>query len=82
MAKTVKAMPESKRASRYPWSEWLNGEVWELEPGVDFDCDPDSMRQQMYQAAAAADLSATTREFEGKVYIQATKKPTKRGAKK
>jgi hypothetical protein len=21
---------------RYPWDEWLNGEVWQLERGVDY----------------------------------------------
>jgi hypothetical protein len=39
MAKKLDAMPVVKsgsQANRYPWDEWLNGEVWQLERGTDF----------------------------------------------
>ena len=74
MARKVKEMPVSHRASRYPWDEWMDGNIWELSPGKDFECSLPSMRQQVYQAAANAELSATTREHEGKLYIQVTER--------
>ena len=77
MARTVKEMPASTRGSKYPWGDWFDGQVWELTPGKDFDCNVDSMRQQAYQAAGAAGVSVTTRERDEKLYIQTTKKKGK-----
>ena len=75
MARTVKEMPESQRGQKYPWNEWFNGKIWELTSGEDFVCDPDSMRQQTYQAASKLGLSAKTRVTEdGKVFIQVTER--------
>lgn len=31
-------------ADRYPWDEWLDGDVWDLEPGKDFHVKTQSMR--------------------------------------
>ena len=28
---------------RYPWDEWLDGQVRRLKAGVDFQCSPDSL---------------------------------------
>lgn len=29
---------------KYPWAEWLDGDVWDLEPGKDFHIKTQSMR--------------------------------------
>ena len=38
MAKVVNSMPPRSRGRSflYPWDDWLNGQVWELRQGVDF----------------------------------------------
>ena len=35
MARKLEAFPAAK-GSRYPWAEWLDGSVWELVQGDDF----------------------------------------------
>lgn len=52
--------PDREWASRglYPWDEWLDGSVWELEEPEDFNC----ARVSLLNAAVSA---ATTRS--GKV---------------
>jgi hypothetical protein len=37
MANQLTEFP-SKPRRRYPWDEWLNGEVWQVQQGEDFDC--------------------------------------------
>jgi hypothetical protein len=36
MARKVEAFPKAPDSSRYPWEEWLDGDVWELAQGEDF----------------------------------------------
>jgi len=42
MAKTLDSFDFTlaKASRRYPWTEWLDGRVWQLEAGVDFTCRP------------------------------------------
>lgn len=35
----------------YPWSLWLNGDVWQLTQGVEFHCTPGALRSMAYRAA-------------------------------
>jgi hypothetical protein len=44
VAKRVKPFPEPLRNSKYPWVTWLDGEIWELVPGEDFDGKPTNFR--------------------------------------
>jgi hypothetical protein len=44
MAKKVDAFPDQARSSKYPWDEWLDGGVWELVPGKDFEAKPMTFR--------------------------------------
>ena len=44
MARRVKAFPELARPTKYPWGDWLDGEVWELKSGEDFDGKPANFR--------------------------------------
>ena len=36
MARKLDEFPSLRSESRYPWGEWLDGSVWELEQGRDF----------------------------------------------
>jgi hypothetical protein len=44
MARRVDAFPEVPSQSKYPWDEWLDGSVWELAPGDDFQGKPATFR--------------------------------------
>jgi len=43
MAKKLEKFPDRGKA-RYPWSEWLDGDPWELTKGEDFQCKPSTLR--------------------------------------
>ena len=45
MAQTLDAFPTTGTAPRYPWDEWLNGQVWELRPGQDYNGKTQTLRQ-------------------------------------
>jgi hypothetical protein len=32
------------RPCKYPWNEWLDGQVWKLVQGTDFDTAPEAFR--------------------------------------
>jgi hypothetical protein len=32
-----------RKTSKYPWAQWLNGSVWEINSEEDFFCTPESM---------------------------------------
>lgn len=52
MAEVVDGMPDRYATRRkYDWAAWLDGRVWKLVAGVDFDVPPRSMAAQVYQAA-------------------------------
>jgi hypothetical protein len=36
VARRLDTFPPS-RTRRYPWDEWLNGDIWQLVPGEDFE---------------------------------------------
>jgi glycine cleavage system aminomethyltransferase T len=55
MARTLDAFPEGSGRGSYPWNEWLDGKIWELEAGVDFTVKLDSFK-------GAALAAARTRE--------------------
>lgn len=43
--------PDGRGEEKYPWAEWLNGGVWHIKQGEDFDVDIASMRSCVYMAA-------------------------------
>lgn len=54
MAKQLDEFPEGIRVGRpgkYPWDEWFNGKVWEVEAGTDFSTTPESFRMTIKSAA-------------------------------
>lgn len=75
MAKTVDLdlndLPATGRSERYPWSEWLDGQTWELVPGDDFPGeDPSNFRSTVYTAAERHGVEVTTRVKDGNLLIQ------------
>lgn len=75
MAKIVAALPEAVefrgRPEEYPWDAWLNGQIWQLQPRIDFYPKPDSFRSTIKAAADRRALRVTCRKFEGDLYVQA-----------
>ena len=61
MAKKRKEFPGGPTRGRYDWSTWLNGDVWELESGDDFEVDIASMRAIASRAAKQAGKKLRTR---------------------
>lgn len=71
MAKKVNEWPTTARR-RYPWEQWLDGEMWELERGTDFYNTPNAFRTQAYVAATARGVKVrTTAKKNGSLVIQA-----------
>lgn len=54
--------------ARYDWDTILNGEVWALAHGSDFDCTPDGFRSAARNAATKRNLSVRTK-IEGDTVI-------------
>jgi hypothetical protein len=36
MARKVEQFPAAADQSKYPWEDWLDGDIWELTQGKDF----------------------------------------------
>lgn len=54
MARKLDKFPKASRQSKYPWSDWLNGEPWLLRRGEDYKTSSESMRAIASKAAIAA----------------------------
>jgi hypothetical protein len=50
------------RPTLYPWHVWLDGKVWRLQRGVDFDIAPKSIQTIARRAAAQRDLRVHIRK--------------------
>lgn len=46
-----------EKVSKYPWTEWFDGRVWELERGVDFTPVLPNFRNIAYSKAKSAGKS-------------------------
>ena len=49
------------RDGKYPWSQWLNGAVWELTKGEDFDVDVAALRRAVHSRAHYLGFRARTK---------------------
>ncbi len=57
---------------KYPWDTWFDGQIWELEPGVDFDMTVKSFQTTVSITARRHGKTAKTRKTKsGTLLIQA-----------
>lgn len=53
MAEKLGEFPPAGNRRKYPWEDWLNGEIWMLRRGTDFDADV-----QIWSVRSAATMYA------------------------
>jgi hypothetical protein len=53
--------------SRYPWDEWMDGGIWEVKRGEDFQVSEKSMASTLYAQARAKNQRVSVRVADGKV---------------
>jgi hypothetical protein len=51
MARQLAQFPKARRQSKYPWDQWLDGSVWLLRKGEDYETTSPSMRAIATSAA-------------------------------
>lgn len=73
MARVISEFPGNPagRPTKYPWKDWLDGQIWELVPGEDFHVSPSGFRSAMARQARLAGLKARTRLVDGVLVVQA-----------
>jgi len=57
--------------SKYPWDEWLDGGVWAIKRGEDFDVSVATFRSTAYTTANRRHLNLTSRVDGDTVLLQA-----------
>ncbi len=62
------------RPLKYPWDEWLDGSVWRITRGADFDAKPSSVRSGVYRSAQQRGLRTESRIEGDSVIFRATPK--------
>ena len=61
MARKLDVFPSLSSEPRYPWDEWLDGSVWELEKGRDFNSKVPTFRANAQTQARKRGRSVRTR---------------------
>lgn len=56
---------------QYPWDDWLNGQVWKLDPVEDIQIPLELFRANAYANAMRRGLKLITRKRDGALWIQA-----------
>lgn len=73
MGKVLKEFPQEMLSQgpypKYPWDEWTDGRIWEIEKGVDFTIPIVHMQQNITRKARAMKMKATTRSDKSKKII-------------
>jgi hypothetical protein len=74
MAEVVDELPGPARgASIHSWEEWLDGRVWKLTHGVDFEVSMKAFATQAWSAGKRLGVKVATRRQGNVIYIQASK---------
>lgn len=71
MAKVVSEMPPKRSHGLYDWDSWLDGQIWELEEGVDFKVSVPSFRTLLCMTAKKRGKKTKTSLVDKKLFIQA-----------
>ena len=54
---------------QYPWGDWLDGQVWQLNRGVDFSSTPAEFRSQVYAAARRHKVSVRCAVLDSNILV-------------
>lgn len=77
MAKVITELPKKAggigREPKYPYDTWLDGQIWQLDVGDDFEGKPQSMRANINNAAKKKGLKVRSRIVETGLVIQSYK---------
>lgn len=70
--------------NKYPWEEWLNGHMWLLIQGEDYDTDTETFQNYVYQYASRHNIIVKTQQNEERtgLYIKAVKNNTRTGLRR
>jgi hypothetical protein len=68
MARKLDSFPGDERPQapqrRYPWSDWTDGDVWEIRKGADYDVDTENMRVNLHMRADTLFAKVRTRKVD------------------
>jgi hypothetical protein len=71
MAQTVTAFPNGgRRSNKYPYDEWLDGQIWLLVRGEDYDISPEGMRASIHNHAKREGIKVKTRISDEGLFVQ------------
>lgn len=73
MAEVVDEMPSRAgrgQSQKYPWHEWLDGRVWKLTKGADFEVTVEIMRCAFHNKAKSRGLRVVTTSRGDDLYVQ------------
>ncbi len=68
MARKVDRLPVK---AKYPWTEWFDGDAWELTRGEDFDPVSEQFGRSVYAVAQRRHIRVRVSVQGDKVYLQA-----------
>lgn len=73
MATKVKRFPKEcgPKKIKYDWDRWLDGNIWKLKKGTDFNCRVDSMRLYFYTKCRMENLKGKTQLHGDSIWVQA-----------
>lgn len=63
----------------YPWDEWLDGSIWRLEKGRDFECRYNSFRSHVHVEAKKRGLRVRTSGETATTLVIQAYKPSENG---
>lgn len=74
MATRLESFPSSCNKEKYNYDLWLDGSVWRLDKGSDFNLSPQAFRSMLWRAAYNRGLTIKTRIDHDSVIVKVTKK--------
>ncbi len=71
MATTLESYDFKVTRGKYPWEEWLDGSIWRLSKGEDFQCEPATFRSSAISKAKRLGINLKSSVAGDQVVIQA-----------
>lgn len=71
MAKTLEsfAFPKMECIGRYPWSDWKDGRIWQVQRGTDFVLQAKLFRVTLYRKATEFNMRVHTSIVNGNIVV-------------